>query len=87
MLKLTQTKSVQNLGIIIDKNFTFLSHRSAVYSFCHSKDLGHIRCHLDPNSEKLYAHNLVSSCLDYSNFHLSGIADSDLTKLQVFRIH
>ena len=39
---------------------------------------------LDLDSAKLLANALVSSCLDYCNSLLSGVAETDLTKLQRF---
>ena len=77
-------KSARNLGVIFDKNFNFHSHISAICSSCiyHIRDLRRIRHHLDLDSPKLLANALVSSRLDYCNSILSGIAKTDLTKLQ-----
>ena len=77
-------KSARNLGVIFDKNFNFHSHISAICSSCiyHIRDLQRIRHHLDLGSAKLLANALVSSRLDYCNSLLSGIAETDLTKLQ-----
>ena len=77
-------KSARNLGVIFDKNFNFRSHFSAICSSCtyHIWDLRRIRRHLDLGSAKLLANALVSSRLDYCNLLLSGIAETDLTKLQ-----
>ena len=85
MLKLTQQNLLaRNLGVIFDKNFHFRSHISAICSSCiyHIRDLQRIRRHLDLDSAKLLANALVSSRFDYCNSLLSGIADTDLTKLQ-----
>ena len=86
-VKTNPAKSARNLGVIFDKNFTFLSHISAVCSSCfyHIRDLRRIRRHLDLDSAKLLATALVSSRLDYCNSLLYGIADIDLTRLQ--RVH
>ena len=77
-------KSARNLGVIFDKNFNFRSHISAISSafVYHIRDLQRIRCYLDLNGAKLLANALVSSCLDYCNSFLSGIADTDPAKLQ-----
>ena len=77
-------KSAHNLGVIFDKNFNFYSHISAICSSCiyHIRKLRRIRRHLDLDSAKLLANALVSSRLDYCNSLLSGIAETDLTKLQ-----
>ena len=77
-------KSARNLGVIFDKNFNFRSHISAICSSCiyHIRDLRRIRRHLDLDSAQLLANALVSSRLDYCNSLLSGIAETDLTKLQ-----
>ena len=47
------------------------------------RDLRRIRCHLDLDSAKLLATALVSSRLDYCNSLLYGIADIDLTRIQL----
>ena len=77
-------KSACNLGVIFDKNFNFRSHISAICSSCiyHIRDLRRIRRHLDLDSAKLLANALVSRRLDYCNSLLSGISETDLTKLQ-----
>ena len=77
-------KSARNLGVIFDKNFNFCSHISAICSPCiyFIRDLRRIYRHLDLDSAKLFANALVSSRLDYCNSVLSGIAETDLTKLQ-----
>ena len=77
-------KSARNLGVIFDKNFKFRSHISAICSSCiyHIRDLRRIRRHLDLDSAKLLANAPVSSRLDYCTSLLSGIAETDLTKLQ-----
>ena len=76
--------SARNLGVIFDKNFNFRSHISAIYSSCiyHIRDLRHICRHFDLHSAKLLANALVSSRLEYCNSVLSGIAETDITKLQ-----
>ena len=48
----------------------------------HIRDLRRIRRHLDLNSAELLANALVSSRFDYCNSLLSGIAETDPTKLQ-----
>ena len=77
-------KSVRNLGVIFNKNFTFCSHISAICSSCfyHMWDLQHIRCHLDLDSAKLLATAPVSSRLGYCYSLLHGITDIDLSRLQ-----
>ena len=83
-VKTNPIKSGQNLGVILDKNFTLHSSISAVCSSCfyHMWDLWCIRRHLDLASAKLLATTLVSSRLNYCNSLLYGIADIDLTRLQ-----
>ena len=77
-------KSARNRRVIFDKNFNFRSYLSAICSSCiyHIRDLRRIRRHLDLDSAKLLANTLVSSRFDYCNSLLSGIAVTDLTKLQ-----
>ena len=77
-------KSARNLGVIFDKNFNFRSHISAICSSCiyHIRDLRRIRRNPDLESAKLVANAPVSSRFDYCNSLLSGIAKTDLTKLQ-----
>ena len=54
-----------------------------VYScIYHIRDLLRLHRHLDLDSAKLLANALVSSRLDHCNSLLSGIAETDLTKLQ-----
>ena len=83
--KTAPAKSAWNLEAIYDKNFTFLSHMSAVCSswFYHMRDLRRIRRHLDLDSAKLLATAPVSSLLGYCNSPMYGIADIDLTRLHV----
>ena len=83
-VKTYPANSVRNLGVIFDKNFNLRSHISAICSSCiyHIRDLRCVRCHLDLDSSKLLADALVSSRLDYCNSLLSGIAETDLPKLQ-----
>ena len=75
---------LQSWSEIFDKNFNFRSHISTICSSCiyHIRGIWHIRRHLDLDSAKLLANVLVSSRLDYCNSLLSGIAETDLTKLQ-----
>ena len=56
-------KSAWNHGVIVDNNFTFRSHMSAVCSSCfyHMRDLLRIHCHLDLDTAKLLVTALVSS--------------------------
>ena len=83
-VKTNSGKSARNLSVIIDKNFTFLSHISVVCNSCfyHMRDPRRIRRHLDLDSAKLLTTALVSSHLDYCNSLLYGIADIDLTRLR-----
>ena len=78
------SKSARNLGVIFDKNFNFRSHISAICSSCiyHIRQLRYIRRHLDLDSAKLLANVPASSRCDYCNSLLSGIAETDLTKVQ-----
>ena len=76
-------KSVRNLGIIFDKNFTFHSHIAVCSScFYHMRDLQRIRRHLDLDSAKLLATRLVSTRLDYCTLLLYDVTDIDLLRLQ-----
>ena len=83
-VKTYPAKYARNLGVVFDKNFNFHSHISAICSSCiyHIRDLRRIRCHLDLESAKLLVNALVSSRLDCCNSLLSGIAETDFTKLQ-----
>ena len=84
-VKAKAVKSTRNLGVIFDKNFTFRSHISAICNSCfyHMRDLRRIRHLLDLDSAKLLATALDSSRVDYCNSLLFGIADIDLTRLQL----
>ena len=83
-IKTYPAKSARSLGVIFDKNFNFRSHISAICSSCiyHIRNLRRIRRHLDLDSAKLLANALVSNRFDYCNSRLSGIVETDLTKLQ-----
>ena len=77
-------KSARHLEVIFDKKFSFHSHISAICSSCiyNIWDLRCIHRHHDLESAKLLANDFVSSHLDYWYSLLSGIAETDLTKLQ-----
>ena len=79
-VKTYPAKSARNLWSNFAENFTFWSHISAICSACfyHTQDLQRILHYLDLNS----ANALVSSRHNYCNSLLSGIADTDLAKLQ-----
>ena len=83
-VKTNPAKSARNCGVIFDKNFTFRSHISVVCNSCfyHMRDLRRFRRHLDLDRAKLLATALVSSCLDYCNSLVYGIADFDFTRLR-----
>ena len=83
-VKTNPTKSARNFGIIFDKHFTFRSHISAVCSsyFYHTWVVWRILHYRDLDSAKLFATALVSSRLHYCNPLFSGMADTDLSKLQ-----
>ena len=82
-VKTYPAKSARNLGVIFDKGFNFRSHISAIYTSCiyHIQNPPRIR-HLDLDRAKLLVNAPVSSRLDYCNSLLSGIAETDFTKLQ-----
>ena len=79
-------KSACNVGMIFNRTFNFRSHISAICSSCiyHMRNLRRIRRHRDLDSAKLLSNALVFSCLDNCNSVLSGVAETDLTKLNVF---
>ena len=60
----------------------FVYHQSVAHAFTICGVLRRTRHHLDLDSAKLLATALVSSCLDYCNSLLHGIAHLDLTQLQ-----
>ena len=68
---------------LVIKPFNFRSHISAICNSCiyHIRDLRRIRRHLDLDNAKLLANALVSSRFDYCNSVLSGVVETDLTKL------
>ena len=76
-------KSAHNIGVIFDKTFNFRSHISVICSSCiyHIRDVRRIRRHLDLESAKLLVNVLVPSRLDRCNSLLSGIAETNRTKL------
>ena len=79
-------KSARNLWSDLRQKLQLpLTYISAICSSCiyHIRDLRRIRRHLDLDSAKLLANALVSSRFDYRNSFLSGIVETDLTKLQL----
>ena len=85
MSKPTQLKTARNVGVKLDKNFTFfvrLYQQCAAHAIYHMRDLRRIRRYLDLDSAKLLATALVSNRLDYCNSLLYGIADMDITILK-----
>ena len=69
-------------GILYSKNLKEVNVQVAAGTLFHVWDLVRTCCYLDVDSAKLLANALVSSCLDCCNALLSGIAGTDLTKLQ-----
>ena len=63
-VKTNPAKSVRNLGVIFDKNFTFRSHISVVCNSCfhHMRNLRRIRRHFDLDSAILLYYLLLLSC-------------------------
>ena len=80
-VKTYPAESACNLGGIFDKVQLPLTY---ICSSCihHIRDLQHICHHLDLENAKLLTNALVSRRLNYCNSLLSGIAETDLTKLQ-----
>ena len=87
-VKTYAAESAHNLGVIFDKNLNFRSHISAICSSCiyHILDRRRIRRHLDLDSAKFLLNALVSSRLDYCYSLLSGIVETDFTKLRVWTV-
>ena len=81
-VKTNPAKSARNLGVILDKNFTFRSHIFTYSSYIyHIRNLRWIHRHLHLENAKLLANALMSIWLDYCISLLSGIADTDFAKL------
>ena len=78
-VKTNAAKSLRKFVAIFDKYSTFHSHISAVCSSCFPH-IWHLR-YLDLDNVELLASAFVSSCLDYCNSFLAGIANTDLAKL------
>ena len=83
-VKTYSEKSARNHEVIFDKNFTFCGHKSVISSSCiyHIRDIRRILRHLNLDSTKLLVNALVSSCLNFCNSVLPGIADTDLAKVK-----
>src|SRR5207244_1098621 len=66
---LTPVDSCRNLGVVFDKELSFVKHISSICStsFYHIRQLRQIRSSLDTNSAIVLANALVSSKLDYFN--------------------
>ena len=88
-VKTNPGNSARNLGVIFDKHFTFRSHISVVCNSCfyHIRGLRRIRRHLDLDSAKLLATDLVSSRLDYCNSLLYGMLTLTSLGFSMYRIN
>ena len=78
------SKSIKNLGVIIDKN---LNVESQVPNICksthfHLRNIGSISFYLSDPSANQLVHSFLTSRLDYCNLLLIGLPDSQIHRLQ-----
>ena len=75
---------VRNLGFIFYCDFNFKRQISQTCKICfyHIRDFRHIRKDLSPEAAKSVAFALVTNHLDYCNYLLYNLPDSDIERLQ-----
>ena len=78
------TKSVRNLGFIMDSVFNMNDHITSICksSYFHLRNIGAIRPYLTSEIAAQVIHSFVTSKLDYCNSLLYGLPDKSLFRLQ-----
>ena len=81
---ISPSKTVRDLGVILDNNLTMTSHvnnvcRSASYAIYR---IGKLRRYLDAENTEKLVHAFITSRLDNCNSILYGLPDKELNKLQ-----
>jgi len=83
-IKLTNTESARNLGVMFDSTLSFSSHISSVCrsAFFVIRQLRQLRSSLDFDSSVILANSIIHSKLDYCNSLFSGLPISSISRLQ-----
>ena len=78
------SKTVKDLGVIIDSELTMVNHISATVKTCfyYIRLLGRLRPYINQSIANTIAVSLVQSRLDYCNSLLHGLPDLQLDRLQ-----
>ena len=78
------SETVRNLGVIMDSNYTMVSHinHKVQESFLKIRELSYYRRYLTDESSKTAVHAYVTSRLDYCNSLLYGLPKELSKKLQ-----
>ena len=81
---ISPSETVRNLGVIIDSNYTMVSHinHKVQESFLKIRELSYYRRYLTDESSKTAAHAYVTSRLDHCNSLLYGLPKELSKKLQ-----
>jgi len=83
-IKLANTESARNLGVVFDSTLSFSSHISNVCrsAFFFIRQLRQMRSSLDFDSSVFLANSIVHSKLDYCNSLFCGLPISSISRLQ-----
>ena len=81
---ISPSETVRNLGVIMDSNYTMVSHinHKVQESFLKIRELSYYRRYLTDESSKTAVHAYVTSRLDYCNSLLYGLPKELSKKLQ-----
>ena len=81
---ITTSKTVRNLGVVMDPIFNMDDHITSVCQSCyfHLRNIGSIRRYLDEEVAAQIIHSFVTSKLDYCNSLLVELPKNSLSRLQ-----
>ncbi len=78
------SSTVQNLGVILDRNLSFENHISHVTTaFFHLRNIAKLQNMLTVSDAEKLVHAFMTSRLDYCNALLGGCPASSINKLQI----
>ena len=80
---ISPTPSARNLGIIFDKDFSFVPHINSIVKSCHyhMREFRGIHKHLDWDTAFSVANAIVGSRIDHCNSLLYGVHKTDIIRL------
>ena len=78
------SKSVKNLGVVMDSIFNMDKHVTSVCQSCyfHLRNIGKIRPYLDSDTAAQIIHSFVTSKLDYCNSLLYNLPENSISRLK-----